>query len=163
MSKTDLGVGTYTDDGAATALAGWACAPPDPTTGTATGSANIIYSTRFTDSQGVNILLTISNYVYVFPSASDAAAFMASATSVAKHCAANGATLPAPPNAGDSSVRVAYENNSKGDNDLVFVQVRNGVSVFIASSSADQWELFASTIQSMATNAAADLTSAQAR
>jgi hypothetical protein len=161
LTKTDLGPGTYTNDGAAEALSSWACAPADPTTTTATGSANILYTSSFTDSQGTNITLAIANYTYVFPSTAAAAAFMQAADTIAKHCTANGATLPTPPQAGDLAFRCSYENSDQGDNDLVFVQVKNGVSVMISASSADQWELFDSTIQTMASNAADDLTTAQ--
>ena len=161
LTKTDLGAGNYTDDGAAEALSTWACAPADPTTTTATGSANVLYTSQFSDS-GTNITLAIANYTYVFPSSADAAAFMAAATNTARHCTANGATLPSPPQAGDATLRCSYENSDAGDNDLIYVQVKNGVSVIIAASSANQWELFASTIQTMASNAADDLTTAQA-
>ena len=58
-------------------------------------------------------------------------------------------------------LRCSYENSDAGDNDLIYVQVKNGVSVIIAASSANQWELFASTIQTMASNAADDLQTAQ--
>jgi serine/threonine protein kinase len=160
LTKTDLGAGNYTNDGAAEALSTWACAPADPTTTTATGSANILYSTTFTD-QGTSITLAIANYTYVFPSSATATAFMAAANTVAKHCTANGATLPAPPQAGDGTLRCSYENSDAGDNDLIYVQVKNGVSVIIAASSANQWKLFDPTIQSMASNAADDLTTAQ--
>lgn len=161
LTKTDLGPGTYTSDGSAEALSGWACAPADPTTTTATGSANILYTTSFANSQGTDITLAIANYTYVFPSTAAAAAFMQTANTIAKHCTANGATLPSPPQAGDAALRVSYENSDQGDNDLVYVQVKNGVSVMVSASSADQWELFATTIQTMASNAADDLTTAQ--
>ncbi len=161
LTKSDLGTANYTNDGAAEALSSWACAPTDPTTTTATGSANELFSTTTTDSQGTDVTVEIANYVYVFPSNAAASAFMATATNSAKNCTANGATLPAPPQAGDLALRSSYENSASGDNDLVYVQVKNGVSVTISASSADQWELFASTIQSMATNAANDLRTAQ--
>lgn len=161
LKKSDLVSTTYTNDGAAEALSSWACAPADPTTTTATGSANELFSTTTTDSQGTDITVAIANYTYVFPSSADAAAFMAVATTTAKNCTAGGATLPAPPQAGDLALRCSYENSGTGDNDLVYVQVKNGVSVMISASSADQWELFASTIQTMATNAADDLRTAQ--
>ncbi len=161
LTKSDLGSASYTSDGAAESLSSWACAPTDPTTTTATGSANELFSTSTTDSQGTDITVEIANYVYVFPSSADASAFMATATTSSKDCTANGATLPAPPQAGDAALRCSYENSDNGDNDLVYVQVKNGVSVTISASSADQWELFASTIQSMATNAANNLRTAQ--
>jgi serine/threonine protein kinase len=161
VTKSDLGSANYTSDGAAEALSSWACAPTDPTTTTATASANELFATTTTDSQGTDITVEIANYTYVFPSTADAAAFMAAATTSAKHCTANGATIPAPPQAGDLALRCSYENSDAGDNDLIFVQVKNGVSVLIAASSADQWELFSSTIQTMASNAADDLRTAQ--
>lgn len=161
ITKNDLGTGNYTNDGHAEALASWACAPADPTTTTATGSANELFTTNFNDDQGTAITLAVANYVYVFRTSADAAAFIQAATTVARHCTANGATLPSPPQSGDSSLRVSYENSSQGDNDLMYVQVKNGVSVIIAASSANQWEFFESSIQSMSDNAADDLQTAQ--
>ena len=162
LTRSDLGSGNYTSEGAADALSSWACAPTDPTSTTATGSANELFSTSTTDTQGTDVTVEISNYVYVFPSTADASAFMATATTSARNCTASGATIPAPPHAGDLAVRCTYQNSVNGDNDLVYVQVKNGVSVAISASSADQWELFASTIQTIATNAANDLRTAQA-
>jgi hypothetical protein len=161
LTSVELPSDSYTDEGAAPSISGWDCAPPDPTTGTATGSANVLYQTTFTDTQGNSVTVVIANYTYVFPSASDAAAFIQTAGTVARNCTANGRTLPTPPQAGQSSLRCKYENKDAGDNDLIFVQAGNGVSAIFVSSTADQWELFDSSIASIAGDAAANLGSAQ--
>jgi hypothetical protein len=152
---------SYMASGAAPSLQGWACAPADPTTGTATASANTLYTTSFTDSASHTVTLLISNYTFVFPSDADAAAFVQSAASASRSCTANGHTLPAPPPSGQSSLRLRYENSDSGDNDLIYVQAGNGVSVIIASSSADQWGFFDSAVDTMSSNAASDLTTAE--
>jgi serine/threonine protein kinase len=161
LTSDELPSGSYTDEGAAPSITFWACAPADPTTGTATGSANVLYQTTFTDTQGNSVTVVIANYTYVFPSAADAAAFIQVAGTAARDCTAPGRTLPTPPQAGGSSVRLKYTNKANGDNDLIFVQAGNGASAMVVSSSADQWELFDSSIQTMAGDAAANLSSAQ--
>ncbi len=150
----------YQDAGQPPGFGTWACAPSDPASGAAQQSASADFRSQFTDNSGNSVTGDVNNYVYSFKSASDASTFMSSAQSAARRCSSAGIDLPSPPTAGDQTFRASYENDGGGINDLIFVRVDNGVSVVIVSSSADQDKFPDSTIQSLATSMAQDISGA---